>query len=832
MPTISGIDSFQHRIIPTAINNTNGWYSAVNNGGTTPNHGGGGISFDTTTKRTADHACSLKMVVPAATVTNLRISIGSKVVVGSVYFNVPTAPASGSSKLLNMALSSGVASVGIDSSGHITSKVGSGTQQNGSTNWADGAWHRIDWYADTTGATATLDVKVDGTETLTQATLALATANMTTVMIGDNTFVSADTTVYYNDLVWSTTAGDYPLGDHICLKLEINGTGTHNKGAGTWSDEAGNTTDAELLNSVDDAWNGTTPELSQTGEDHVKKSAGVTGTEYLEFTLADTAQSGAVWGAQIGALIAALDSTTANAQSFKLVDSGGTVLKAPGAIDASVSSTAYSAYRIQDTTAPGGGWDTTALNGLKYQWGFSTDVSPNPVFNSGIVEYVCAWAGGQTVTAAALTVTPSLPTGSLTHTITGTVLTTTPSLPTGSVSGAAPQTVDAVALTVTPSLPTGSLNHSLTGTVLTVTPSLPTGSLAHTLTGTVLTATPSLPTGALAHTLTGTVLTVTPSLPAGQVTVPGAQTVTGVVLTVTPSLPTATLQHTLTGKAAWGSLIDLDASSSSVTRTNTTIRVDDGTSYGDFWGTSDSGSMVTRPITTFSTKVKVIALAGNRTNQRFYMLRKSTAADSAMFVILTNGSNSGVSIVWRDTDGAVAQYTGEGGPALPSSPFWVKLTYDGTTASGYVSSDDITYTLIDSKAVSGLTLEALVDGGGAGSDTGVTFEREEGSVFAEPQLPVGSLAVSLTGTVLTATPSLPTGSLTHALTGTVLTITPTLPIGSLTAAQVVTGVVLVVVPELPLGAVTVPAQPIWPPPFSDAIHSRRTRRYKFHHGLL
>jgi len=46
VPTIQGIDSFQGRILPTAINATNGWYSSVNNGGTLPNHGGGGITFD------------------------------------------------------------------------------------------------------------------------------------------------------------------------------------------------------------------------------------------------------------------------------------------------------------------------------------------------------------------------------------------------------------------------------------------------------------------------------------------------------------------------------------------------------------------------------------------------------------------------------------------------------------------------------------------------------------------------------------------------------------------------------------------------------------------
>ncbi len=390
MPTIEGIDSFQHRIIPTAFNATTGWYSAVNNGGTTPNHGGGGLSFDTSIKRTADHACSLKIVTDGVSATNLKRNIGSKTVVGSFYFYT-TAAGSGTNKLVCLNLSSGTQSISMDSTGHIQSKVGSGTAQTSSGTYADSAWHRIDFKADTTGATALLDVQVDGTDVLTQATLALATANMTGIICGDNTVATAQT-IYLQDLCWGTTSGDYPLGDHICLGSTINGTGTHSKGAGTWTDQAGSTADADLLAAVDDAWNGTTPELSQTGEDHVKKTADINGNDYLEFTIEDASSAtSAVWGAHPGALIAALDSTTANAQSFRLYDSGGNVLANPGAIDASISSTAYSAYRVYSTAAPAGGW-ASGFNGCVVRWGYSTDVTPNPVMNAMYVEYVGAWS--------------------------------------------------------------------------------------------------------------------------------------------------------------------------------------------------------------------------------------------------------------------------------------------------------------------------------------------------------------------------------------------------------------------------------------------------------
>jgi hypothetical protein len=311
VPTIQGIDSFQHRILPVAINATNGWYSVVNGGGTLPNHGGGGWSFDTSIKRTADHACSAKLVTDGAGTFNIRRTIASTMVVGSVYVLIPSPP-SGDIKITNMGLSAGVAQISVKgTTGNIALKVGSGTEVVSSLPLANNVWHRIDWKCDTTGATALLDAKVDGVDA-SQASLSLASANITNVMLGPNT-VDAAGTIYFQDLVWSVTAGDYPLGDHICLGSTINGTGTHNKGAGTWADEAGNTSDAELLNSVDDAWNGTTPELSQTGEDYVVKSAGVTATEYLEFTIEDAAAVASnVWGAQLGCLIAALDKRRAS----------------------------------------------------------------------------------------------------------------------------------------------------------------------------------------------------------------------------------------------------------------------------------------------------------------------------------------------------------------------------------------------------------------------------------------------------------------------------------------------------------------------------------------
>ncbi|HEU4864643.1 MAG TPA: hypothetical protein VFT76_00220 [Actinomycetota bacterium] len=528
MPTIAGIDSFQGRIIPTAVNNATGWYSAVNNVGTTPNHGGGQVTFDTGVKRTADHACSLKIVTDNVTPANVRHTVASTMIVGSVYFRIPSAPASGSPKILNCALSAGVASIQVASNGHIQSKVGSGTQQEGTTNWADDAWHRLDWKLDTSTGTATLDVTIDGTESLTQATLSLASANITTVMLGDNTAAIA-VTIYYSDLVWSTTSGDFPLGDHICLKLEIDGTGTHSQGSGAFADELGGTTDANLLDSVDDAWNGTTPELSQTGEDFVAQTAN-DANGYVEFTTANTSQSGAVWGAQLGVLMASLDSTTACLGEAKLVDSAGTTLGGTGSIDPSVSATAYTAYRPKTTAAPSGGWSTSSLNACKIRLGFSSDAAPDLLFNSAIIEYAAAWSasgGGQNLTGAVFARAGTFATG---------VLSSIRAL-TGAVFSRAP-TFAAATLTTT---------RALSGAVFARAPTFGAGAVTQgtTLSGAVFSRAPSFGAGVVgrgAVNLAGSVFARAPTFPAGSISVGGGtQSLTGAVFAKAPTFPSGTV---------------------------------------------------------------------------------------------------------------------------------------------------------------------------------------------------------------------------------------------------------------------------------------------------
>lgn len=395
MPTLAYVDSFQHRVLAG-----NSWYETISNAGTPPNHGAVAITFDTGVARTAEHACSLKVAEDGVTAPNIRKNIAQKVVVGSIFFRIAAAP-SVQSKMLVMTISAGVISIGMNTNGTMYGKVGSGTAISTAGTYADSLWHRIDYYADTQTGTAFLEWQIDGAAQ-TQANLALATANMTNCMIGTNT--ATDTlTFWVSDWVFGHTSADHPLGDHICKKLELNGTGTHAKGAGVFSDQASATTDAALLAAVDDAWDGTTPNLTQTGEDYTQETTADGGTGYVEWTLADPSET-TVWGATMGVLLAAEDATTADNCEARLVDAAGTTLATTGALtDPSGSATVYNAYRPFRTADPSGGWSGTSLSGCKIRFGFSTDVAPNPIINSAEVCYAA-------VPGAAPTVLPPPPT--------------------------------------------------------------------------------------------------------------------------------------------------------------------------------------------------------------------------------------------------------------------------------------------------------------------------------------------------------------------------------------------------------------------------------------
>ncbi|RPH75884.1 hypothetical protein EHM76_00625 [bacterium] len=409
MPTLVEIDSFQHRILRI---NEGSWYSTVTDAGSTlPCHNGSAITFDTTVTRTADHVNSMKLANSASVGVDFRRTpqTPSNLIVGSFYFRTTDTTNPGGDVVLILLANTNNVTIRMQSNGTIELSQGSGTAPNTVGDYADGNWHLVDFRCDFSTTSGVCDMTVDGADAI-QSTGTVTVANFSTYRFGSSA-ASQAYNIWYSDFIVSNTSGDYPLGEHDCLKTNIDATGTHSPSTGAFTDEAGGTSDAALLDSVNKAWDNTTPGLTQTGETFIQQTANAT-AGYVEYTCADV--TGTIWGASLSTLMAAEDATTACTGETRVVDSGNTTRATTGLVDPSVSATSYTGYRKCFTSAPNGTWSDTNLNGCKIRFGFSGDAAPDVLWNAAIIEYARAGGAAPTeITGVVLTTTPSLPAGAL-----------------------------------------------------------------------------------------------------------------------------------------------------------------------------------------------------------------------------------------------------------------------------------------------------------------------------------------------------------------------------------------------------------------------------------
>jgi hypothetical protein len=89
------------------------------------------------------------------------------------------------------------------------------------------------------------------------------------------------------------------------------------------------------------------------------------------------------------------------------------------------------------------------------------------------------------------------------------------------------------------------------------------------------------------------------------------------------------------------------------------------TGRGDFYNASDKSTWVYKdaPAGNFKIGVRVVSTTGNYC--RCLMMRKSLAANSSMICSVQNASNDQITLLWRDSDGAAANWTG----GTPNAPF-------------------------------------------------------------------------------------------------------------------------------------------------------------------
>ena len=392
-PTLVRVDGFEHQVASTN-GGTGAIWGQINTAGS--------ISFDTTTKRTG--AASLKVTESGAAICKIGglIAASQNVIVQSVYILMTAAP-SVTSRILSNFITAGEGATQFDvvaSTGVLQCKCGDGTAQNGPS-ITDGAWHRLDYYADLSGATKTVKWTVDGVaQTDATSTTNTATAYATQCPHYGTNISTHTATVWFDDALLSHTAADYPIGvadgfdDYEVLSSLPTGDGTHNAGTDEIEDQAGNDIGAVTAYNLIDEW---PPEVT----DYIRQTTGGAGNgNYAEVTLGDIT-AGTIWAVH-GYLAYTSAATQANNGTTRVVLADGTTIDNIWSGDHSDGSTTNLFYKQKLLTAPGGGWSETNYNGAKCRVGFSTDSNPDPYWMAVLLQVAVPVSAGDTLFGQAI----------------------------------------------------------------------------------------------------------------------------------------------------------------------------------------------------------------------------------------------------------------------------------------------------------------------------------------------------------------------------------------------------------------------------------------------
>src|SRR3990167_1296437 len=236
--------------------------------------------------------------------------------IGRFYFRFNTFPTQAGSRLIAY-----LANVSGDMGFYFntaTSKIEAfiytGTVQAGPT-LALNTWYRLDFDFNSSGATATIDWQVDGVAQ-TQATNVQAASDMIHFDIELN---ATNGVIFYDDIILSATAADYPFGAGKVIGYSPDADGIHSFNAGDFLDTAGSAIAAAattVYTYIDELpLSGTTDWVAQ----NVVNTAG-----YIEIGFADTyeiaAQAATVEGLEIVVMAGATTETGTNLISAKIND--------------------------------------------------------------------------------------------------------------------------------------------------------------------------------------------------------------------------------------------------------------------------------------------------------------------------------------------------------------------------------------------------------------------------------------------------------------------------------------------------------------------------------
>lgn len=261
----------------------------------------------------------------------------------------------------------------------------------GTTNGATGFTVTTDqWYCvdiklnQTGGAATTVDAQIDGSA-LGQASASGGTTTSSFPLCGIEASVTGD--VYFDDVVTSTTSGDYPIGTGKVLGFVPASDGTHtststNITKGTAATPVG----AAIVSGTTDSFNWINARPiggGATDNTRLINQQTASSTQYVEHGIEQTSESSAPRAVEV-LLIHQQAGAQAGTSTFKVNDNGteDTILARSGN---GITSDQYDRKHYA-TMVGGGAWTLARFKALKLRFGYSSDATPDQYLRGWMVE--------------------------------------------------------------------------------------------------------------------------------------------------------------------------------------------------------------------------------------------------------------------------------------------------------------------------------------------------------------------------------------------------------------------------------------------------------------
>ena len=383
MATYIQIAGFEHGSPPGGFVPDTAWYGIFNGA---PGTAGGTPSFSSTYAHSGTYSHRVNNSGSGNSYNQWNLgaagcggSASSAYLVARVWCYLEALP-SGDSQLFQANTTGAIAlRIGVDSSGHIFSKMGPDTTSYGTEVVAADSWFSIDVKWDVSANPWTCDYKVNGVAE-TQDTYATTSTTITKFYLGCNGTPYAAMDAYLDDITLSQTTADYPLPNVSFGYLIPTGDGTHNNTTNYFEDAAS----AEIIAGTNPAWDNI-DQVPPTLATFIQGETNTT-TRYVEVTFGTP--TGTPLAARGYTAVMGEASATACSCAVGLSDDGWSTVdwlwgNSTTPADPSQSSTYYTWGGSMTSNV------TVFTSGtLKARYGWTADAAPDVLCGLILIEYI------------------------------------------------------------------------------------------------------------------------------------------------------------------------------------------------------------------------------------------------------------------------------------------------------------------------------------------------------------------------------------------------------------------------------------------------------------